>query len=232
MTISSPPRTRWIGHAADVAFIVLALGFLGSLVFRGWQSPAADPRGAVQTIEVDSWDALLATAVSADSARLPVEIVVFIDHQCVFCAELHESLSRAVLENPGALRVSTHFFPLKQHRNAVLAANVAACADGQGQFEAMTTVLYARSSQLSSHNIGAFALEAGIGDTSSLKRCALATDTSAIVREGLNFARELRLQGTPTILVSGHQLTRIGSLGALNDYLNAQLQAAQRSQGK
>ncbi len=120
---------------------------------------------------------------------------------------------------PGSFRVSTIFFPLPQHRNAVRAANAAFCAHEQGRLNAMTEALYANRGRWSSRSELVIAREAGVADEATFLRCMSQADTFPSVRAGIQAANRLGLTGTPSLVLNGKLLTNISSARALEDYL-------------
>lgn len=227
-----PPRSsrNLLGYVADAAIIALACAFLFTLV----ASKDSAPRGVVgrpgiEERPVQDWDRLMASALSVDSLASPIEILVFIDHQCPSCALLNDELAELGRAHPNAIRVSTLFFPLPQHANAVLAANIASCAHEQGRLESATRLLYSEAHRLTPPAVASIAERAGVVDGTAFSTCMTA-DTVPAVRKGIHLARQLGLVGTPSILVNGLQLIGIETVGQLNDYV-ANLQGRLLSDG-
>lgn len=215
--MSSLQRTfSWLGRAADIAVVAVALTMAIAFFTRRTEARSS---GRILTSNVDDWRSLRELAISEQDGAAPMELVVFIDHECPFCLDLHQVLQRVETSQPGSFRVSTIFFPLPQHRNAVRAANAAFCAHEQGRLNAMTEALYANRGRWSSRSELVIAREAGVADEATFLRCMSQADTFPSVRAGIQAANRLGLTGTPSLVLNGKLLTNISSARALEDYL-------------
>ena len=109
--------------------------------------PAAPPRRAAAPLVYDT--ALMAQADSGrilGSAQAKVWIVMLSDFQCPFCKAWHDSTDaalRARYVNTGKVRVAFLNFPIPQHKNAPMAAEVAMCAAAQRKFWGVHDALFA-----------------------------------------------------------------------------------------
>src|SRR6266480_1377313 len=86
-----------------------------------------------------------APEAAAPPAPKPVDIVVFSDFQCPFCALFSRPLRelQATGVDGVAINVTFKHFPLPMHQRAPLAHRAALAAAEQGQFWAMHDILFA-----------------------------------------------------------------------------------------
>lgn len=159
--LPSPAAHRSVaGAVAGVVLTIAGLGAIGIgatvLLLLGFRSSPQEPPPAVSTLvpPISALPALepqqppVAPApVEPPLRRLdvgrgdlpprgpenaPVEIVVFNDYQCPFCARLFENLDAVQRQRKGEIAVYVRDFPLTWHRSARVAARAVRCADRQG----------------------------------------------------------------------------------------------------
>ena len=141
-------------------------------------------------------------SATAESDR--VEIVLFTDFQCPFCAQF--ALACRELQSRGVEGVQTavrfKHFPLGIHPAAPLAHQAALAAREQGKFWEMHDLLFANQSAVKRDDLVRYALGLGL----DLERFLKDLDSDSIkklieidVAEG----EKLRVQGTPTFFVNG-----------------------------
>jgi protein-disulfide isomerase len=91
-----------------------------------------------------SSDALAGARFTSGSSEAKNTIVEFADYQCPACgafATQFEAQFKSELIDSGIAQYAFRDFPLPQHLNAPLAAQVAACANDAGRFEAFKAIL-------------------------------------------------------------------------------------------
>ncbi len=72
----------------------------------------------------------------------PVNLIVYDDFECPFCAQFYETVNRAKLEFGNDLVVAVRHFPLISHEQAIPAAIASECASAQKKFWEMYKLLY------------------------------------------------------------------------------------------
>jgi protein-disulfide isomerase len=207
MSDVSPPANA---HATLVANLAIGLGLIGALCFLGYSTlrfersrrPPADP---VPT-QVADWESISRARTllgSPDTHAKPMSITVFSDYQCPFCAVLHDSLVSLEASRASAVSVRLRYLPLTAiHPFALDAALAPICAGQQGKFSEMPARLFSGQSQFGHVSFSAFAVQAGITDTSAYAKCVMAKSALAEVNADLAVAAHLHLTSTPSLLIN------------------------------
>lgn len=169
-----------------------------------------------------------ADGLSVGDADAPVTIDVFEDFQCPACQLFTENIEPLVIQNlveSGQARYVFHNFPFLDGNGAGSsgesdqAANASMCANEQGKFWEMHSILYAN---LGGENQGAFsdrrlqAMAESIGlDMSEFNSCFSANEYEAEIQADFDLGQEMGVSGTPTVFVNG---TQVGAPGRIASY--------------
>jgi len=139
----------------------------------------------------------------------PVEVVVYTDYECPFCARAHEE-TKALLAGRADVVLVHRQFPLDpacnpalkvpMHPNACALARASVCAIEQGRGEAMADLLF--RSQRSPQPAEALAERAGL-DLARFQACLRSPDTARRVSEDVAAGLRDGVKGTPTYLSGG-----------------------------
>jgi len=152
--------------------------------------------------------------VSIGDEDAPVVVREFADYQCPACANFSSAIERLKAEyiDSGQVRLVFFDLPLRQHPNAIPAAEAALCAEDQGAWWEMHKTLFENQSDWSGANnpnevfLG-YAESQGL-DTRRFGRCMSGDIHRDEIDESRNLARDLRITSTPTVLVDTIPLTR------------------------
>jgi len=169
-----------------------------------------------------------ADGLSVGDADAPVTIDVFEDFQCPACQLFTENIEPLVIQNlveSGQARYVFHNFPFLDGNGAGSsgesdqAANASMCANEQGKFWEMHSILYAN---LGGENQGAFsdrrlqAMAESVGlDMSEFNSCFSANEYEAEIQADFDLGQEMGVSGTPTVFVNG---TQVGAPGRIASY--------------
>lgn len=129
-------------------------------------------------------------------------VVVFSDFQCPYCARLAKTI--ALLEDSLhlSLRVIHRNLPITSlHPYARAAAIAGICASRQGRFEQYYRRAFAKQDSLGKIEWDALAAGAGIADTGRFRLCMNDASVQAQLAQDSLAAQELKIGGTPTLLV-------------------------------
>jgi len=155
----------------------------------------------------------------------PVEIVVFSDFQCPFCAQFSRAFRE--LQTRGVEGVETKFvfknFPLGIHSLARLAHRAALAAGEQGKFWEMHDLLFANQRRAQRDDLLAYATDLGL----DMSRFADDLDSDRIgemIDGDVVDGEKQRVDGTPTFYVNGKPYVGTQSI----DQLKAIVQSAHR----
>jgi protein-disulfide isomerase len=140
-------------------------------------------------------------------ARARVQVVVFSDFQCPFCARAAPTWDRLVRRLPGKLAVAFKHFPLGFHVRARPAARAAFCAHQQGKFWPMHDLLFADPRALEEADFLKHAAKLKLRKP-PFERCLAAPETDQEIEADQAEARAAAIVGTPTVFVNGRQYTK------------------------
>ena len=178
-----------------------------------------------------------ADGLSLGDASAPVTIDVFEDFQCPACKTFTENIEPLVIQNlvaTGNARYVFHNYPFLDGNGAGSsgesdqAASAAMCANEQGKFWEMHSILYAN---LGGENRGAFsdrrlqAMAESIElDMDEFNACFNANEYEEQIQADFDLGQDMGVSGTPTVFVNGvrvGQPGRIASYQEIEDAVNA-----------
>ena len=135
-----------------------------------------------------------------------VEVVVFSDFQCPFCAQFAQPIRELTAKGVEGVPTAVKFknFPLSFHANAQLAAQAALAAGEQGKFWEMHDLLFANQSALQRDDLLRAAAKAGLDMDRFRKDLDSDRLKQAIERDKAEGAK-LGVSGTPTFFVNGKE---------------------------
>ncbi|HEX5808508.1 MAG TPA: thioredoxin domain-containing protein [Anaerolineales bacterium] len=202
-----------IGLGAVLLVLAIALPQLRSVDDIITVTPAALPQ---------------ADGLSVGDPNAPVTIDVFEDFQCPACQFFTESIEPLVIENlvaTGKARYVFHNYSFLDGNGAGSngesdqAANASMCANEQGKFWEMHSIMY---TNWSGENQGAFserrlqAMAESLGlDMDAFNTCFDANKYEAEIQADFDLGEEMGVTGTPTVFVNG---TRVGQAGKIASY--------------
>lgn len=136
------------------------------------------------------------------SADAPVQIVVFTDFECPYCAETDPVLKRVYETSGGAVSLVMRDFPMPNRLAAIPAAIAARCAHQQGKYWPFHELLFQNRTQLTAENFRAFAGLVG-ADVAAFDRCVADPSIRAALDREVAQARAYGIDATPTMFVNG-----------------------------
>ncbi|MEZ4362668.1 MAG: sigma-70 family RNA polymerase sigma factor [Kofleriaceae bacterium] len=137
---------------------------------------------------------------SRGPADAPVSIAVFTDLQCHYCGQVLGALDQMIEDLPGKVRMVVKQMPV--HKTAVLAAEAALAAQGQGRFWELHDLMLSHQEDLSRDAILALA-DQGDLDVAQLRRDLDAHTYQKALQAEIDAATEIGVQATPTFIVNG-----------------------------
>jgi len=161
-----------------------------------------------------TWTLLMAAQLAPGAPGVPapaappaqVDIVLFSDFQCPFCA--HFSRSFRALQTAGVEGVTTtvtfKHFPLVIHPKALLAHRAALAAGEQGKFWEMHDLLFANQQRAQRDDLLGYAGRLGL-DVERFRRDLDSDRIEQIIEADEADGQRRRVSGTPTFYVNGHE---------------------------
>jgi protein-disulfide isomerase len=164
------------------------------------RSPNAATRSGPEY--VPEWREATITDRRAGPTDAPVQVLVFNDLECPFCARFHAIVRATEVRYRG--RVATVFLhsPISFHKFALPAARAAECAALQGKFGAMVDVLFQKQDSLATKGWSAFAREAALQNLEKFSTC-LQSSSFPRIEQDRQLASRFNVRGTPTVIVNG-----------------------------
>ena len=152
----------------------------------------------------------LPTGESAYKGEGKVDITLFSDFQCPFCARVDPMLKQAVNdpELKGKVKLVFKHFPLSFHKDAKPASKAAMAAGEQGKFWEMADKLLANQRDLKPDNFKKWAKEIGL-NVGKFEKDLKANDAKydAQIKNDMELgSKSAKVRGTPSIYVGGWQL--------------------------
>jgi protein-disulfide isomerase len=170
---------------------------------------------------------VVAAATPVESSSAPVEIVLFSDFQCPFCARFSEPFRQIQQNGVDGTKLNVQFkhFPLAIHPHAQLAHQAAAAADQQGKFWEMHDVLFANVQQVTRADLLALAKKLGL----NVARFASDLDSDRvkqIIEADKAEGQRRGVTGTPTFYVNGKEYVGVRSVEQLTQIVSGEQQRA------
>ena len=186
--------------------IVANVSIIATAVLLGWT--LLKPKPGPSTPELEGKTISYQGAALRGSSSAPAGLIVYSDFECPFCARFErETLTKLfkLYVDSGKVLVAFRHLPLPIHENAVMAANAAWCAGGQGRFWDMHDALFRSQNNLRAETVRDLAQELGLGTPWTNCVEDLMDQTETAIDRDANGARALGIGSTPTILVGPTQ---------------------------
>lgn len=125
-------------------------------------------------------------------------LIEFGDYECPFCRRSHPALQNLIAANPG-LTVGYRHYPLNDiHPVADAAARAAICAEFQGRFPEIHSLLLTTTDWADAKDWARLAERVGISDLAEFRRCLTSEAVVQRLEEDRALAEALGVTGTPT----------------------------------
>jgi len=192
-------------NVAIVVVAICALTMTSMAAYRSFRPPR--PVEPPVASEISNWQRFGAIGNRLGPANAEVTIVEFSDFQCSFCKTAATTLKATRAKYEGRVAVVYRHYPLERiHPLARQAAIASECAAQQSSFERYHDALFAQDS-LKPRGWVKLARHAGILDTIRFAACLKDPAAEGLVDRDVLQGAELKVTGTPTILVNQYLLT-------------------------
>jgi protein-disulfide isomerase len=184
----------WIGV---LVVLVVVINKMNDIV-----APPPPPKFVPPTITDARWKEVMARTVSAPKGdpKAPFSIVEFGDFCCPQCGAMHEMFANLPKTAPVSLYFINRPFPkLKEHENAVFAAQAGMAAAAQGKFWPMFETLYDHQKDLQPANYEKYANQAGLNGA-ALSKDVQTGKYMAKVQDSLKYCDSIGMTMTPAII--------------------------------
>jgi protein-disulfide isomerase len=176
-----------------------------------------------------------ADGLSLGDANAPATIDVFEDFQCPACRSFTESIEPLIIQDlvaTGKARYVFHFYPFLDDTTNPFgggesdqAANAAMCANEQGKFWEMHSILFAN---WNGENQGAFSdrrlqtMGESIGlDMNTFNDCFNANKYETEIQADFDLGEQMGVSGTPSVFVNGSKVGQPGKIASYEEIAQA-----------
>ncbi len=137
----------------------------------------------------------------------PVQLIIYDDFECPFCAQFYETVNRAKAEFGNDLVVAVRHFPLISHEQAIPAAIASECAAEQEKFWEMYKELFEdnKSGKLSSEEINANAAALKL-DEAAFSDCLTKEKYKDKILAEKDEVKNLGVIGTPASFINNQYI--------------------------
>ncbi|MEM8929746.1 MAG: thioredoxin domain-containing protein [Acidobacteriota bacterium] len=140
-------------------------------------------------------------------ADAPVDVTIFSDFQCPFCARIEPTLDEVREHYGERVRVTFRQFPLTNiHPEAFQAAEASLCAQDQGKFWEMHAALFTNTKTLDRESLSRYADDLDL-DLAVFDACVDSGFHRETVEADIAAGRQAGVGGTPTLFVNGRPVT-------------------------
>ncbi len=162
-----------------------------------------------------------AGAPSLGAPDAPVEIVIFDDFECPYCAKAVPLLKQVLEAYPDKARLVFKNFPLKMHKNARAASAAALAAERQGKFWPLHDLLFENYNKLTPQKIRELAEQVGL-DMARFDQERNDPALQQIINADLQEGQKVGVRGTPTVFINGRRLQQ-RSMAGFKQMIEAEL---------
>jgi protein-disulfide isomerase len=186
----------------NAALVVCAIVVTAAVVRQQFLTPgAATP---AKPHQVRDWLKVAQEGHRLGPDTAALQLIVFGDYQCPFCATADAVLQPLVNEHPGMISIVHRHFPIESiHPHAFDAALAAECAAAQARFAEFHQSLYGYADSIGHWSWTRFADHAGIPDVATFGDCVQNRAYAEKVSRDKAAGRRLGVQGTPTFIMNG-----------------------------
>jgi protein-disulfide isomerase len=168
----------------------------------------------------------VAGAPSIGPANAKITVVEFSDFQCPYCAVAIGEINALLKAYPTQIKLIFKQFPLETHPQADLAAAAAIAAHKQGKFWPMHDAMFAHRDDLSRKSIMLLAKQNGL-NMDQFESDIDSTEVRETVVRDTQDGDRARVEGTPTLFISGQRYNGPVTLASLKPIIDAELSGAQ-----
>lgn len=190
-------------------YVTIGVVAAAGVAFLGWQLSRRNTVSIPANVSVLPADTAGFHGYMLGSDSAPVMVTEYADYECPFCADFDIVTFpdvKARLIEAGKVRWRYRDFPLSMHKYSRLAAHAAACADDQGKYWQMHSLLYQGQPDWASGGAaGQFRKYAGIVglDLGAYDQCMESAKYAGRLQASYDEAVALGVNSTPTFLIGG-----------------------------
>ncbi|MCY3612047.1 MAG: thioredoxin domain-containing protein [Gemmatimonadetes bacterium] len=192
--------TSWSGHLLNlglVAVLFYAVSMPGGPLrtrLTVWWAQARLP-----VLVEEHWQALAATSARMDTVDASTAMIIeFGDYECPFCRDSHAHLEAVLESHPNATIAFRHYPLTAIHPKAEAAARAAICAEEQGRFPQLHSLLFESTEWRDTGDWKTLAEKVGVDDLVSYEDCLQGEAAGRRLEEDMRLGDALGVTATPT----------------------------------
>ncbi|BCG64979.1 MAG: hypothetical protein methR_P2779 [Methyloprofundus sp.] len=159
-------------------------------------------------------------ALHRGKKEAPIQLVVFSDFDCFYCAKFAEMIAQ--LEQRYQAKLNIVFRHTIMDGDTYAASAAAECAHEQEQFWAYHDALFATQDQFTNETFISLANQVGLNKT-AFKLCLQQDKYRTRIQADANVADQLKIYGTPTIFINGIRFDGLPELDEVTQVIDAEL---------
>lgn len=211
---SSMSKLDRLANAAVAIAAVVIAGSFAQQSFGWFGSDELLPPPVATPPFHPEWRSLDSASLFLDRTDGALQLFVFSDIECPFCARFHLQILPALQARyPGEVSVRIVHLPLRSHRFSRQAAVALECAAVQGAAGPFLEAAYMKQDSIGLISWQEYAIAAGVGDSGAFSRCLHGGEHPRIAA-GEEASDRFGVSSTPTIIVNGWRFTGIGDSSA------------------
>jgi protein-disulfide isomerase len=150
----------------------------------------------------------------------PVEIVLYSDFQCPFCAQFAQPFRELQTKGIDGVQTTVRFknFPLSMHPNAQVAHQAAMAAKAQGKFWEMHDLLFANQQRAQMGDLLSYARKLGL-DVARFQKDVDSEQTKKTIESDVAEGTKIGVNGTPSYTINGKLYSGTRPFAQLNELI-------------
>ncbi len=154
----------------------------------------------------------------------PVEIVIFSDFQCPYCARAAVTMHKIYEAKPEAVSIVFKQMPLQMHQYAAAASLISMYAHEKGQFWQVHDKFFENQKSINTDMLASVLKDLG-GEPDDLFNPEIGQKYGMLVIEDIEDATKAGVQGTPSIFINGVEISAATNYDRLLTRIDAELNA-------
>lgn len=184
-------------------------------------------RGALEAVEqaapryLPEWRSVANASLPMNGEGGDVVLIEFVDFECPACRRYHLEVLKPIREELPHVSVALVHMPLPIHRFAQIAARAVECASLQGRLPEFVDLVFQKQDSLGLKSWRSYGAESRIDDLVGFESCVASEDPVPRIRQGTQWAGDLEIAGTPTIVVDGWLFNAPPSRAELSRFIDS-----------
>ena len=146
-----------------------------------------------------------------DIEKKEFHLVEFIDLECGHCRKIHHDIKALKDAYPEKLSIEIRHFPLKSHKNAKQAAQLAWCLNNQNLGAAFIDAVFSAQDGLTSEKLIEIGMSLG-ADQTTLGACISDPSSFEAIKEDIRIAEEIGVSSTPAVFVNNRFIRSVDEI--------------------